>query len=578
MALTYIDFLKRRLGGSSDASGLLAIIVSALSSNPALRPLLSDSVHPMLLSATLGIGGGAMLGNRLLDPDAANLLNSPLRINSSESPLRAHFGVGDDRGLIAGYRVDNGDPVLLDYEHLMRHVFIGGQSGVGKTVLGSWLLGQHIKNGGGLLMVDGKLDQDTIDSLYMACLWAGRPHDFLIINPGNPEMSNSYNPVLSGEPDEVSFRCLSLIPSTESDAGADYFKQAANQGIATLVSALQRAGLAYNFIDLTILLMSQAALNYLEGMVPPSPEKTSLSLFLEQFRTKSNQGGVNIDMKRLKEVFGGIAGRLYMFGTGDFGKVMNTYDPEVNLRDAILANKVVYVALPTMGKDVAASNFGKMVVGDYRTAVAEIQSLPKHQRPWPPFFCFFDEAGSYMTASFNRVFEQARSAHQILCPAVQTLANFEAISPELKEMVVGNTWNKFFFKVGTQATAEEFAELIGMEQRITRSLSVTGNQGSNSTPTSAGETGSSQGAALGVGEREQEDYKISPDDLKSLGKGECVMTYGGNKIFHLSVPMLQTPRALMEQVGGLRINHRSSRWAKGINLFPNADKFITSKD
>ncbi|MFX6803998.1 hypothetical protein ABTH20_21305, partial [Acinetobacter baumannii] len=65
-----------------------------------------------------------------------------------------------------------------------------------------------------------------------------------------------------------------------------------------------------------------------------------------------------VDIKRMRETFGGIGGRMYMFGTGSFGKVLNTYTPEIDLFEAIKSNKIIYVALPTMGKNEAASNFG----------------------------------------------------------------------------------------------------------------------------------------------------------------------------------------------------------------------------
>lgn len=58
-----------------------------------------------------------------------------------------------------------------------------------------------------------------------------------------------------------------------------------------------------------------------------------------------------VDIKRMKETFGGLAGRMYLFGTGKFGDVMNTYAPEIDLFEAIRAKKIIYVALPTMGKN-----------------------------------------------------------------------------------------------------------------------------------------------------------------------------------------------------------------------------------
>ena len=78
-----------------------------------------------------------------------------------------------------------------------------------------------------------------------------------------------------------------------------------------------------------------------------------------KYRVPNKDGVSSIDMKRLKETFGGIGGRLFTFGTGKFGQVMNTYSPDVNLFEAVKQKKIIYVMLPTMGKDNAATNFGE---------------------------------------------------------------------------------------------------------------------------------------------------------------------------------------------------------------------------
>src|SRR6185437_2990968 len=98
-----------------------------------------------------------------------------------------------------------------------------------------------------------------------------------------------------------------------------------------------------------------------------------------------------------------------------------------------------YFALPTMGKGEAATALGKMAIGDFRSAIAAIQELPKHERPQRPFLGFFDEAGSYVTQAWSRMFEQARSARLVMCPAFQTRANLETLGPELRAMDAATT-------------------------------------------------------------------------------------------------------------------------------------------
>jgi intracellular multiplication protein IcmO len=300
------------------------------------------------------------------------------------------------------------------------------------------------------------------------------------------------------------------------------------------------------------------------------------SLFLDKFRASDPKTGeVHIDLKRLKDTFGGIGGRLYVFGTGKFGEVMNTYDPDLRLFEAILEKKVIYVALPTMGNNEGAINMGKMFIGDLRTAIAWVQDLPEAKRPDPSFLVLMDEMGSYAVESLARPYEQARSARLTLCGMVQTVANLDAVSDEFREIVLGNTWTKVFFKIASQKTAVEFADLIDKEVKITRSLSDTSTASSSAqflrhTPESA--NSSSEGTAFG--EREQEAYRVSPADLKALNKGECVVTYGGNRLFSLNIPRILVGEDAQEKFGKPLVTRRVPRDVPGANFFANAERYL----
>ncbi|MBK6616118.1 TraM recognition domain-containing protein [Ottowia sp.] len=573
------SFYGLRLGGTQDTIFLLLLVAAGLGTSP----FIVGRVNPIFI-AVLALISLSYFTYRVLSPFVSqHLLRSGIDIKSHASPIGPS---AEPNGFLIGYSTDTGEPIYVQDEYAVRHFFIVGQSGVGKSVLGLLLMFQQIMRGGGLLFIDGKLDSDNIRQIWYYCQMAGRPHDFQVINPGDPDSSNTYNPILYGDPDEVASRILSLIPSTQNNPGADHYKQEANQGIATLVSALQRAGLAYNMIDLSILLTNANALLELEKKLSStqgastSEELKNYSLFLDKFRVPDQRTGqLGIDIKRMKDTFGGIGGRLYMFGTGKFGRVMNTYDPDVKMFESMLSNKVIYVALPTMGKNEAANNFGKMVIGDLRTAISWIQELPEKDRPNPAFLVFMDEQGSYATESLMRPYEQARSARIILCGAVQTLANLDVVSEEFAEIVKGTTWTKLYFKLGTQETAVECAELIGMHMGIIKSLSDTTNTSSSAnflraTP----ESSNAQGSGTSVGEREQEAYRVSPDDLKALQTGEAVMTYGGYHLYNIRVPRILVTADAEKQFGEIIITRRPPREVTGADFFGSTERFLAASN
>jgi intracellular multiplication protein IcmO len=556
-------------GGFSDNLALSGVTASMLLANPAMGLGAAGAAVGLGLAAA----GGAWAANRVATAGYRSVFSqSSVRINSDEVPK-----VTSHEGITLGYTVDGGEPLVIPWDDWMRHCLVVGQSGVGKTVFGEWVLFQQIINGGGLLWIDGKLDPDNLRKLDAMCAWAGRRADLLVINPGDPNLSNTYNPILFGDPDEVASRVLSLIPSSENNPGTDFYRQAANQGMVTLVGAIQKAGFAYNFTDLSILLQNQKALASLEMMTPgASDESKALRLFLDQYKVADRNGNVSVDLKRLKETFGGIGGRLHTFGSGNFGQITGTYSPDINLYEAMRSNKIIYVMLPTMGKKEAASNFGKMNLGDLRSAIAEVQSLPKKDRPWPPFLNFKDEFGSYVTQSADRPFEQGRSAHITMMPAFQTIANLDAISQELREMVLGNTWTKVFFKVGTDETAEKVVSLIGKERRVALSVSISDGKSVRHDASGSTRKDASGSDSFGVSERTEETEKVSSDMLKKLGKGEAIVTYGGSKVYHIKIPALEFDKKFIEEIGPFCINKKRATYQKGLDFFRNVDGLLSS--
>lgn len=457
----------------------------------------------------------------------------------SDEPWEPCIGLG---GLRMGYTKDTGLPVDIANEKCMRHLAIIGQSGVGKTVLGMNLLWQQTARGGGWLFIDAKLDKDTRDQLAYMTKVFGREDEFYVMNVDDPDNSNTYNPLLNGDPDEIASRLLNLLPSSDNNPGSDYYKQSANYALTVLVGALQAADKRYTFMDLAIMLQSAAAIGKVETLVPlDSPAFMVLQVFLDSFK-KKDKSGINVDTDKLKQILGGMSGRIAQFAQGKFGKVFNTTTPEIDLTDIVKNNKMCYVMLPTMGKDTAALNLGKMVLSDLRTAVAKMQGLTKSERPNPPFMVFADEMGSYVMQGISRVFEQARSAGVMMIPAFQTFANLASVSPEFEEMIIGNTFTKVFFKLGSVDSATKAADLIGQEKKFQYSVSSSKSE-SNSADNLRVTPESNSSASGGVGEswRQGEDYRISPDKLMQMGVGECCVKSEA-RVFHIATQAIEFPK------------------------------------
>ncbi len=593
-------------GGREDLLTAGSIAAGLTLANPAIASLASTYVNSMVSggSLTAALTSGAIGASAMgLGAAGAWRLGRTMR-EVALSPRRAHDSLvnilsdvdlpsparwNDWDGMMLGYDVVTGRPVTVDWEHWMRHALVTGQSGVGKTVLGEWVILQQIARGGGVVFVDGKIDSDNLQKLYAMACWAGRATDLRVIHAGDASLSNTYNPILYGDPDEIASRILSLIPASEGSPGTDYYRQAANQAIATLVNAVNdipanqhiqgMKGIGYNFLDLAVALQSPAAMMHLERQVNlESDGGRMFKLWLDQFKVASRDGGnPTLDMKKMRDLFGGIGGRLYGFGTGNFGQFTNTYSPECNLFEDIMANRIVYVALPTMGKSEAASNFGKMFTGDYRTAISWIQQLPKHKRPWPPTLAWFDEAGSYATQSWARKFEQGRSAHQALVPAIQTIANLDAVSPEFRSMVVGNTWTKIFFKLGEEETVSGGSAMFGEEETMAYSVSSSRSSASGASEGQLSTANRTRSDGMGITKRAERVARVHPTTLQKLEKGEALVLYGNSKIYHIKIPKFDFTPEFYKSIGKYEVNRLATPTVKGLDFYKHPQRWTSTE-
>ena len=539
----------------------------ALSGAGALEPAGVFSAMSLALFAWGASGSAKHFFEHLKWPA---FLNSELGLQSAQAPVGCP-SASNPHAYLMGYTVDKGQAIHLSGEHLSRHFMVGGMTGVGKTVSATLLMAQQMSKGGGVLWVDGKLDPDNMEMFFHLAKWLGRESDVRIIHPSNPALSNSYNFIAQGSPDQVASRILSTIPSTQTNAGSDYYKQAANQGLICVLGVIECLGLSYNCMDLAILLTHPKALLELDDMVNAhlqarpqahSPAIAAFKLFLESCKSAhALSGKVHLDTRKLRDLFGGVAGRLFVYGSGSCGEVTNSYHSEVDLFEGMREGQLIYCALPTMGQHLSAQNFGKILLGDLRSAVAKLQALPKACRPDPPFLIWLDEVASYGSASaLATPFQQARSAHIALGVGFQEHASVQELGPSFLSTILGNTYNKLLFKPSDPQTTKAWAEMMGRQRVFERTVSEQ-------------QTRSKAFDFLGLGlnakvthaqsethaRREREEYRLSVERLARLDVGQAVLLHGATQLFDLRIPKLSFLPQMKQELGGVVIQRPVSK-------------------
>lgn len=476
---------------------------------------------------------------------------SKVKFVSSKLPDEDRKEMYEKVGIKLGYTTDHAIKIKIPYETFLKHTIVLGATGSGKTTFLKSVAFQNISNGGGVLFIDGKMDYDDFQDFYDLCYSIGRADDVYVISPGNPRLSNTYNPVLNGDPQEIASRVISLLPQ---DARAEFYRNEGYKALETIIAAALKVSDAINMHDLAIMMSNEEALLKMERdlmeLFPDDAITNQFRLYLDGYREKDKTGNYKINTTRLKANISGTAAKPYVFGTGLFGEVTSDYDPDVNLLDCIQNGKIVFVMLPTMNKPDAAKEFGKILMSDFRTVVGWLQQ-DITKRPKVPFMVIMDEAGGYANENWDTLFQQSRSARIALFFSAQSTANLKEVSPSFYTKITENTITSIFMKMKSREGCEDVSELIG--QQWTTLYSQNLGKGDSASGSTKSVTESSHGDSENEGYTESRQLAniVLPRDIRSLSTGEAIVFYDGRLVFHIKTPFLESNRKKP-----FKINHR----------------------
>lgn len=469
----------------------------------------------------------------------------------------------------------NKSQLFLPADLMSRHCLGVAATGSGKSNFLNLILKQQMMRGGGVIHIDGKNNKDAIREFLTLAKQHNRWHDVRIINIDDAAHSNTYNPLLRGDAEEITTRIMLLLQGGGKDS---YFRSQAGKAVGSIIGLMREMNLPFNFSDLNAVFSSESLLRYLLKEGPKESESyAKFRIFFDQLHEDDKRTGMRVlNTKVFQHTFGDLTGKIASYDRGEAGRVLNAYNPEVDLLRAIKENQLVYIGLPMLSKAEVATDFAKILLSDLRTAVGQLQNIPPEERPSPTFLVLMDEFSSYAMATLAPLFEQARSANISLFPFIQTISSLSdkdrGLSQDFAYKILGNTLSKISFGLKDPESAEMMSKMAGQALKEFVSQSYSENLGFASGDQDASMLlTTNRGRGYSKSTRVEYDAVARPEDFTNLKTGEAIYM-GPSGVMKLKIPFvklkkdgeaLDFPRFRMPLVPGIGLAEKYGQFAAG---------------
>jgi hypothetical protein len=336
--------------------------------------------------------------------------------------------------------------VYLDSEDRLRHLYIIGQTGTGKTGLMKSMIMQDIKNGEGCCFIDPH-GSDILDIL--AAIPPERYKDVIYFDPADlsrPFALNFLEYDLS-RPEQKTFivnellmifrRLYGDVPESMGPAFEQYFRN------ATML-VMEDPSSGSTILDIArVLSSSEFRREKLAKSMNPV-----VNQFWNEIATKA--GGE----ASLENIVPYITNKFDDFTANDFIRpIVGQQESSFNFREVMDSKKILLINL-SKGRlgEKNANLLGLIIVG--KLFMAALSRADNPRAAHSPFYLYIDEFQNVTTDSIPGILSEARKYKLALTVAHQFLSQIEE---KTRAAVFGNVGNMAVFRVGEE-DAEFFAK------------------------------------------------------------------------------------------------------------------------
>ncbi len=344
-------------------------------------------------------------------------------------------------GTLLGTNAHRGveSPVYVTELDRMRHFYIIGQTGTGKSVFMKNLIIQDILAGAGVCMID---PHGTDIEDVLAAVPKEREKDVIYFDPSQMEQVVGLNMLEydKNKPEQKTFVVNELFSIFQKLYGANpesmgpmfeqYFRNA-----TLLVMDHPESG--NTLMDISRV-MSDASYRRMKLEHATNPVVTQ---FWREIATKA--GGE----ASLENIVPYIVSKFDVFTANDYIRpIIGQQESTFNFRDVMDTRKILLVNL-SKGRlgEINANLIGMIVVG--KILMAALSRVDSPGMNLPPFFLHIDEFQNVSTPSISAILSEARKYKLGLVVAHQFIAQLDE---KIRDAVFGNVGSMAVFRVGPE--------------------------------------------------------------------------------------------------------------------------------
>ncbi|MFA6463707.1 MAG: DUF87 domain-containing protein [Candidatus Paceibacterota bacterium] len=328
--------------------------------------------------------------------------------------------------------------IYMSDEDRLRHLYVIGQTGTGKTTFLKDMIAQDIQRGAGVCMIDphGNDIQDILSIIPPE-----RVNDVIYFDPGYAQRPMALN-MLEYDvnfPEQKTFvvnEMLSIFNKLfdMKTAGGPMFEQYFRNAVLLVMEDPESGNTLF---DVSRVLSDK---NFREMKLT----KCNNPIVVQFWREIAGKAGGEASLQNIVPY---ITSKFDVFLSNDIMRPIISQEKSVlNFRE-IMDNKKILLVNLSKGRlgDINANLIGLIIVG--KILMAALSRADSFGKEFPPFYLFIDEFQNITTDSISQILSEARKYQLSLTVANQFIAQLE---DEIKDSVFGNVGSIAAFRVGAE--------------------------------------------------------------------------------------------------------------------------------